>query len=142
MREMPHSEFVLLFSKSFIICSPLALQQAGEWKRAISLYTEAIKRDPTDARGYNNRSAAHQRLDQNQLALDDVEQAIKRDHRYSKYPESRIQNSQDSNIPTISPVKGYMRKSHVLFAMKEFAKAKEAAEQVRTVMFYYYKWSY
>jgi stress-induced-phosphoprotein 1 len=73
----------------------------------VALYTEAIKRAPTDPRGYNNRAAAYTKLAALPEALKDADEAIKVD-------------------PTF--VKGYIRKSLVLTAMREYTKAMEAAQ--------------
>ena len=71
-------------------------------------YTEAIKRDPKDPRGYNNRANAYTKLAALPEALKDAEEAIKVDPKF---------------------VKAYIRKSHVLFAMRDYAKAMEALQQ-------------
>ncbi|KAG8778512.1 Hsp90 cochaperone, partial [Serendipita sp. 398] len=81
--------------------------KAGQFADSVALYTEAIKRDPSDPRGYNNRAAAYTKLVAFPEALKDAEEAIKVD-------------------PTF--VKGYIRKSLVLFSMKEFTKAMEACQ--------------
>lgn len=75
------------------------------------LYTDAIKRNPDDARGYTNRAAAYTKLLALSEALKDSESAIKADPKF---------------------VKGYIRKSHVRFAMKEYDKALEAITEART----------
>jgi stress-induced-phosphoprotein 1 len=51
----------------------------GDFAGAVKNYTEAIKRDPGDARGYNNRAAAYQKLAALPEALKDAEEAIKID---------------------------------------------------------------
>ncbi|KAG8821708.1 Hsp90 cochaperone [Serendipita sp. 399] len=81
--------------------------KAGQFADSVALYTEAIKRDPNDPRGYNNRAAAYTKLAALPEALKDAEEAIKVD-------------------PTF--VKGHIRKSLVLFSMKEYTKAMEAAQ--------------
>ena len=81
--------------------------QAGLFADSVALYTEAIKRAPTDPRGYNNRAAAYTKLAALPEALKDADEAIKVD-------------------PTF--VKGYIRKSLVLHAMREYTKAMEAAQ--------------
>jgi len=81
--------------------------KAGLFADSVALYTEAIKRAPTDPRGYNNRAAAYTKLAALPEALKDADEAIKVD-------------------PTF--VKGYIRKSLVLHAMREYTKAMEAAQ--------------
>ncbi|CEQ40840.1 SPOSA6832_02500 [Sporobolomyces salmonicolor] len=88
--------------------------QAGDFATAVQHYTESIKRNPADARGYTNRAAAYTKLLALPEALRDADKAIE-----------------------VQPdfVKGYIRKSHVLFAMKEYSKALAAIEEVRHPFF-------
>jgi stress-induced-phosphoprotein 1 len=53
--------------------------KAGNFVDAVKSYTEAIKRDPDDPRGYNNRAAAYQKLVALPEALKDAEAALKID---------------------------------------------------------------
>ncbi|KAF7433115.1 Hsp90 cochaperone [Pleurotus ostreatus] len=86
--------------------------KAGQFADAVKSYTESIKRDPSDARGYNNRAAAYMKLVAFPEALKDVEEAIKVDPKF---------------------VKAYIRKSNVLLTMKEHAKALEAIQTAAEV---------
>lgn len=88
------------------------LFKAGDFAGAVKAYTEAIKRDPKDPRGYNNRANAYTKLVALPEALKDAEEAIRVD-------------------PTF--VKAYIRKSHVLFAMRDYTKAIEAVQQAADV---------
>jgi len=85
-----------------------ALFKSGDFAGAVKTYSEAIKRDPSDARGYNNRAAAYTKLAALPEALKDAEEAIKLDPKF---------------------VKAHIRRSMVLFTMKDYAKAMEAAGQ-------------
>jgi len=89
-----------------------ALFKAGDFAGAVKAYSEAIKRDPKDARGYNNRATAYTKLVALPEALKDAETAIELDPKF---------------------VKAYIRKATVLFTMKEHAKAAEAASQASDV---------
>jgi len=89
-----------------------ALFKAGDFAGAVKSYTESIKRDPSDARGYNNRAAAYTKLVALPEALKDVEEAIKVDPKF---------------------VKAYIRKSSVLLAMREYSKAFAAAQAATDV---------
>jgi stress-induced-phosphoprotein 1 len=80
----------------------------GDFAGAVKSYTECIKRDPADPRGYNNRAAAYTKLVALPEALKDANEAIKTD-------------------PTF--VKGYIRKSNVLSAMRDYTKALEAIQE-------------
>jgi len=82
--------------------------KAGDFAGAVKDYTESIKRDPSDARGYNNRAAAYMKLAAFPEALKDANEAIKVDANF---------------------VKAYIRKSNILFAMREYTKAIEAIQQ-------------
>jgi len=80
----------------------------GDFAGAVKIYTESIMRDPSDARGYNNRAAAYTKLVALPEALKDVDQAINIDPKF---------------------VKAYIRKSNVLFAMRDYTKAIEAIQE-------------
>ncbi|KAG9085125.1 Hsp90 cochaperone, partial [Ceratobasidium sp. 392] len=88
------------------------LFKAGDFAGSVKSYTEAIKRDPADPRGYNNRAAAYTKLVALPEALKDTEAAIKADPKF---------------------VKAYIRKSNVLFSMREYTKAMEVAQEASDV---------
>jgi stress-induced-phosphoprotein 1 len=83
------------------------LFKAANFVEAVKLYTECVKRDPSDPRGWTNRAAAYQKLAALPEALKDAEKAIEVDAKY---------------------VKAYIRKSHVLFGMREYNKALDAIQ--------------
>jgi len=82
--------------------------KAGDFAGAVKDYTESIKRDPSDARGYNNRAAAYMKLVAFPESLKDANEAIKVDPHF---------------------VKAYIRKSNILFAMRDYTKAVEAIQE-------------
>lgn len=84
--------------------------QKGDFPAAIKHYTEAIKRNPDDAKIYSNRSACYQKLAEFKMAHDDADECIKRDPKF---------------------VKGYIRKGMALLAMK---KSTEAAKAFREAL--------
>ncbi|KAJ7179516.1 activator of Hsp70 and Hsp90 chaperone [Mycena filopes] len=86
------------------------LFKAGDFAGAVKLYTESIKRDPIDARGYNNRAAAYMKLAAFPEGLKDVNEAIKTDPAFTK---------------------AYIRKSAILYAMRDYTKAIEAAQDAK-----------
>lgn len=79
--------------------------QKGDYPTAIKHYTEAIKRNPDDAKIYSNRAACYQKLAEPKMACDDAEECIKRDPKF---------------------VKGHIRKGMALLAMKKTTEASEA----------------
>lgn len=84
----------------------------GDFPGSVQAYTESIKRNPNDPRGYTNRASAYTKLTALPEALKDTEEAIKVDPKF---------------------VKAYIRKSNVLYAMKEYTKALEAIQQADDV---------
>lgn len=80
----------------------------GKYPDAVNFYSEAIKRNPDDAKIFSNRSACYSKLMEYPLALRDAEQCIKLD-------------------PTF--IKGYLRKGGVLLAMKEPTQASVAYQK-------------
>jgi stress-induced-phosphoprotein 1 len=65
-----------------------SLFKAGDFAGAVKSYTESIKRDPVDARGYNNRAAAYMKLVAFPEALKDANEAIKVDPNFGAYLHS------------------------------------------------------
>jgi len=84
--------------------------QAGQFAESVKLYAESIKRNPSDPRGYTNRASALTKLLALSEALKDADMAIALD-------------------PTF--VKGYIRRAHVRFGMKEYDKALESLAEAK-----------
>lgn len=84
------------------------LYKAGKFAEAVAAFTESIKRNPAEPRGYTNRASAYTKLAALPQALKDCEEAIKIDPSF---------------------VKGYIRKATVLLGMKEHTKALEAIQR-------------
>lgn len=79
--------------------------QKADYPNALKHYTEAIKRNPTDAKLYSNRAACYTKLMEFRLALKDSEEGIKLDPNF---------------------LKCYLRKGHALLAMKDLSQAMAA----------------
>lgn len=86
------------------------LFKAGQFAEAVAAFTESIKRNPAEPRGYTNRASAYTKLAALPEALKDCEEAIKVE-------------------PTFS--KAYIRKANVLFGMKEYTRALDAVRGAR-----------
>ncbi|CAH1791703.1 unnamed protein product [Owenia fusiformis] len=84
----------------------------GNYPVALKHYSEAIKRNPDDAKVYSNRAACYNKLMEFGLALKDCETCIKLD-------------------PTW--VKGYLRKAGCLLAMKDTVKAGEVYQKAMEI---------
>ncbi|CAF3585106.1 unnamed protein product [Rotaria sp. Silwood1] len=76
--------------------------QKADYPSALKHYTEAIKRNPSDAKLYSNRAACFIKLMEFGLALKDSEEGIKIDPMF---------------------IKCYLRKGHALMATKDFSQA-------------------
>ncbi|PWN32588.1 TPR-like protein [Meira miltonrushii] len=88
------------------------LYKAGDFVGSVQAYTESIKRNPSDPRGYTNRASAYIKLVALPEALKDCEEAIKMDETFTK---------------------AYIRKSNVLFSMKDYTKALNAAQMASDI---------
>ncbi|TPX33118.1 hypothetical protein SmJEL517_g03939 [Synchytrium microbalum] len=82
----------------------------GVWPDAVKFYTEAIKRNDTDARNYANRAAAYIKLLALPEADKDCDEAIRLDPNF---------------------VKAYIRKAAIFITKKEFTKAVDKLQEAK-----------
>ncbi|XP_072032482.1 stress-induced-phosphoprotein 1-like [Amphiura filiformis] len=82
--------------------------KTGDFPSAIKHYTEAIKRNPDDAKIYSNRAACYTKLAELALGLKDCDKCIELD-------------------PTF--IKGYLRRGTILKGMKKYTEAMTAFEK-------------
>eukprot|EP00088_Acartia_fossae_P053946 TRINITY_DN6163_c0_g1_i5.p1 TRINITY_DN6163_c0_g1~~TRINITY_DN6163_c0_g1_i5.p1 ORF type:complete len:327 (+),score=110.15 TRINITY_DN6163_c0_g1_i5:48-1028(+) len=84
----------------------------GEFADAVKYYSEAIKRNPADAKIYSNRAACYTKLTAFDLALKDCDKSIELDPSF---------------------VKAYLRKGNVLKAMGQTQKAMDVYEKAMEI---------
>jgi len=84
----------------------------GDFPGAIRHYSEAIRRNPADAKIYSNRAACYTKLAEFNLGLKDCDECIKLE-------------------PTF--IKGYIRKAKIECGLKQFNKAQESYEKALEV---------
>jgi len=84
----------------------------GDYPGAVGAYTEAIKRNPDDAKIYSNRAAAYSKLMEFSLAMKDCDKCIELDANF---------------------IKGHLRKGHICIALKNYQKAIEAFEKAQSL---------
>jgi len=82
--------------------------QKGDFPTALKHYSEAIKRNPEDAKLYSNRAACYAKLMEFRYALEDCDKCIKLDPNF---------------------VKGYIRRGMALMALHEPGRALKAYEE-------------
>mmetsp|Transcript_6488 Transcript_6488/g.19696 ORF Transcript_6488/g.19696 Transcript_6488/m.19696 type:complete len:414 (-) Transcript_6488:52-1293(-) len=81
------------------------LFKQGKFPEALSRYSEAIKRNPTEPAPYSNRAAAYMKLGEFPMALKDCEKCLELDPKY---------------------MKAYSRKGAIHYFMKEYHKSLDA----------------
>ncbi|VEN60495.1 unnamed protein product [Callosobruchus maculatus] len=80
----------------------------GDYATAVKHYTEAIKRNPSDAKLYSNRAACYTKLAAFDLGLKDCDKCVELDPKF---------------------IKGWIRKGHILQGMQQHSKAISAFQK-------------
>lgn len=89
-----------------------ALFKEGNFPESVKAYTEAVKRNPSDPRGYGNRAASYLKLMDYPDAVKDCDKAIELDPKF---------------------IKAYTRKATAYTVMKQYRKAMDALDEARRV---------
>ncbi|GMM29576.1 Hsp90 cochaperone [Martiniozyma asiatica (nom. inval.)] len=84
----------------------------GDWPNAVKEYSEMIKRNPSDPRGYSNRAAALAKLMSFPDAVSDCNKAIKLDPKF---------------------IRAYIRKAHAQMAMKEYKACADTLQEAQEI---------
>lgn len=84
------------------------LFKKGDYATAVKHYTEAIKRNPDDAKIYSNRAACYTKLAAFDLGLKDCDKCVELDPKF---------------------IKGWIRKGHILQVMQQSSKAISAFQK-------------
>ncbi|XP_078592118.1 stress-induced-phosphoprotein 1-like isoform X2 [Branchiostoma floridae x Branchiostoma japonicum] len=80
------------------------LFQKGDFPNAVKHYSEAIRRNPGDAKLYSNRAACYTKLAAWELGIKDCDECVRLDPKF---------------------LKGYLRKGAILQAMKQWGRAQD-----------------
>uniref|UniRef100_V5GU54 Stress-induced-phosphoprotein 1 n=2 Tax=Anoplophora glabripennis TaxID=217634 RepID=V5GU54_ANOGL len=84
----------------------------GDYANAVKHYTEAIKRNPDDAKLYSNRAACYTKLAAFDLGLKDCDKCVELDPKF---------------------IKGWIRKGHILQGMQQSSKAITAFQKAMEI---------
>ncbi|KAG1682020.1 Stress-induced-phosphoprotein 1 [Nymphon striatum] len=111
----------------------------GDYPTAIKCYTEAVKRNPNDAKVYSNRAACYTKLAEFRMALKDCESCIKLDPTFGISSDLLFEKTQknipSTELPPAPPLtmKGYLRKGASYLALKESSNAAVAYQKAMEI---------
>lgn len=94
--------FFFVITQLITFCLGNEFFKKGDYASAVKHYTEAIKRNPDDAKLYSNRAACYTKLAAFDLGLKDCEKCVELDPKF---------------------IKGWIRKGHILQGLQQSSKA-------------------
>lgn len=124
------------FTEMYIVSRGIAYSELGKHREAVSDFTEAIKRNPTDAEAYTSRGIVYAKLEATEKAIADFTEAIKWDPDaveaytsrgvvYSKFGKYKEANSDFDEVIKRNPsfVEAYIGRGLMYYRLEKYKEA-------------------